>query len=74
MTLESGHAAQTTHLGADVWRLLLLLAERGRPVHLQWVPAHHCGVAGTECADTRAGGTTTTCYDENRNELKMLQT
>ena len=73
MTLESGHAAQTTHLGADVWRLLFLLAERGRPVHLQWVPAH-CGVAGTERADTRAGGTTTTCYDENRNELKMLQT
>ena len=53
MTLESDPAAQTTHLGADVWRLLLLLAERGRLVHLQWVPAH-CGVAGTERADTRA--------------------
>ena len=39
---------RTWGLGADVWRLLLLLAVRGRPVHLQWVPAH-CGVAGKLC-------------------------
>ncbi|KAF0288946.1 RNA-directed DNA polymerase from mobile element jockey [Amphibalanus amphitrite] len=53
MTLESGPAAQTTQLGATIWQQLLLLVERGRPVHLQWVPAH-CGLAGNERADAIA--------------------
>ena len=53
MTLESGPASQTTYLGAEVWRRLLALAERGRPIHLQWVPAH-CGLAGNERADAIA--------------------
>ena len=52
-TLEPGPAAQTTELGADVWRQLLLLQQRGHHVHLQWVPAH-CGVAGNERADVLA--------------------
>ncbi|KAF0290371.1 RNA-directed DNA polymerase from mobile element jockey [Amphibalanus amphitrite] len=43
----------TTQLGATIWQQLLLLVERGRPVHLQWVPAH-CGLAGNERADAIA--------------------
>ena len=52
-TLASGAGAQTTALGAAIWRLLLTITEGGRHIYLQWVPAH-CGLPGNEKADTLA--------------------
>ena len=45
--LESGPAAQTTTLGAEVWTALMALRGSGHSVHLQWVPSH-CGLEGNE--------------------------
>ena len=56
--LESGPAAQTTTLGAEVWSSLLALREAGHSVHLQWVPSH-CGLVGNERADALAGEAST---------------
>ena len=53
LLLEGGPAAQTSGLGAAIWELLLSLTERGRCVHLQWVPAH-CGILENEQADSLA--------------------
>ncbi|KAF0291219.1 RNA-directed DNA polymerase from mobile element jockey [Amphibalanus amphitrite] len=50
--LSAGAAAQTTTIGAAIWRTLLDIAER-RQVTLQWVPAH-CGLAENERADALA--------------------
>lgn len=45
-TLRAGPAAQTSPLGAAVWKRLIEVSRGGaRPVHLQWVPAH-CGLGG----------------------------
>ena len=52
-TLEAGAGAQTTALGADVWRLLLAATRGERRAYLQWVPAH-CGLTGNEKADVLA--------------------
>ena len=49
-TIDAGPSAQTSQLGADIWRQLLAMAARGTSVHLQWVPAH-CGLTGNERAD-----------------------
>jgi ribonuclease HI len=51
--LSGGAAAQRSLLGIQIWTLLLELADRRRPVHLQWVPAH-CGLPGNERADELA--------------------
>ncbi|KAF0293500.1 hypothetical protein FJT64_000835 [Amphibalanus amphitrite] len=52
-TVDAGPAAQTSQLGDAIWRLLMQLANRGRRLHLQWVPAH-CGLPGNERADMLA--------------------
>ena len=52
-TVNAGPAAQTSQLGDAIWRLLMQLANRGRRLHLQWVPAH-CGLPGNERADMLA--------------------
>ena len=50
--LSQGAAAQTTSLGADIWRLLTGIGSH-REIILQWVPSH-CGIEGNERADTLA--------------------
>ena len=52
-TLEDGARAQTTALGTGVWLLLVTVAETGRHVYLQWVPAH-CRQTGNERTDMLA--------------------
>ena len=53
MTLESGPAAQTSGIGAEIWQLLNSMAASGHTCHLQWVPSH-CGLAHNERADAIA--------------------
>ena len=51
--LDAGPGAQTTPLGADIWRLLCRLTSRGQEVTWQWVPSH-CGIQDNETADVLA--------------------
>ena len=42
--------AQSSRQGAEIWRFLRRLADRGSLVHLQWTPAH-CSLEGNERTD-----------------------
>lgn len=70
-TLASGAAAQTSELGATVWRLLLQAAAGGRDIYLQWVPAH-CGLASNERADELAKGASSLPQDGTPVDVRSL--
>ncbi|KAF0290622.1 Ribonuclease HI [Amphibalanus amphitrite] len=68
--LSAGAAAQTSTIGAAIWRTLLDIAER-RQVTLQWAPAH-CGLAENERADALAKQAATLPQDAVPSDARSL--
>ncbi|KAF0304591.1 hypothetical protein FJT64_023590 [Amphibalanus amphitrite] len=69
-TLGVGAAAQTSTIGAAIWRTLLDIAER-RQVTLQWGPAH-CRLAENERADALAKQAATLPQDAVPSDARSL--
>ena len=70
--LRSGPAAQRAPVAAAIWELLRPLADRGQPVHMQWVPAH-CGLPGNERADALAREASALPQHETRIDTGTVQ-
>ena len=70
--LREGPSAQSSSLGASIWRLLAALGSGGRAVHLQWIPSH-CGIPGNEAADALARDASTLPQDDVAVDVRTIE-